>query len=176
MQRHVAQPGEAGAGLPQPTSGPWALALANTSARQLTPGDGLVSGRFVRLSKNIFRYAEADAHLFIREFTPLVGAPLKNCKALVLDTNRGANKHTGARLAHITVAPPLGKVPRVEAKRKTRLPNDQKKLNDAGLAALQRTKASNKTGVLWKGSNVWRLEFRCRGLDQPWLERREEVL
>jgi hypothetical protein len=82
---------------------------------------------------------------------------------MVLDKDQTGNKAMAARLAHIKVAPPLGTVPRLEAKRKTRRPNDQKVLNTTGLEALERMAASNKRGELCKDSIVWRLEYRCRG-------------
>jgi hypothetical protein len=106
-----------------------------------------------------FVYAERDAHLFQTQFEDVVGAPLKMVKSYVLDTP----KKSEGRAAHITIEPPLDRSARIGAPTKTRRINDRKKLNETGLVALARPSRTRETGVLWKGTTVWKMEFRCTG-------------
>jgi len=128
---------------------------------------GLTSGTFqVRLDPSnpaarpsSFVYAECDAHLFQTQFEDAVGAPLKMVRSYVLDKL----KKSEGRAAHISIEPPLDRSARIGAAKKTRRINDRKQLNETGLAALARLSRTRQTGVLWKGTKVWELEFRCTG-------------
>eukprot|EP01049_Picozoa_sp_SAG25_P004739 SAG25_NODE_305_length_10124_cov_16.774464_12_plen_508_part_00 len=145
--------------------------LQDATAPALGSTYGLISGRFeVHQTEGrpgarptLFTYAEADAHLFLQQFSDLRGAPLKMVRSYVLDSN----KKSEGRVAHLVVRPPPNRCARVDAKIATRKPNDQKQLNDAGRAALQRdcvyARKEGRRGQLWKGSKVWSLEYRCRG-------------
>ena len=126
----------------------------------LPPGPSPASAHPVtRLPNGSYLVQATYAATFSTWLGDLVDAPLKACAGTkVLDS---VTKH--CQSPPITVEPPVGIGKRPGAKRQARRPNDRKQLTQAGREALARQTNPNKKGVLWSGSVVWRLEYRCVG-------------
>ena len=126
----------------------------------LPPGPSPASTHPVtRLPNGSYLVQATYAATFSTWLGDLVDAPLKACAGTkVLDS---VTKH--CQSPPITVEPPVGIGKRPGAKRQARRPNDRKQLTQAGREALARQTNPHKKGVLWSGSVVWRLEYRCVG-------------
>jgi hypothetical protein len=122
------------------------------------PSRSLPVAPFEKLADGGVIFGEASVHSYADWIADLTDAPLKPTRARVLDVA------TKGRAAYVLVSPPVGLGVRPGAQKKTRRPHDRKQLTEAGREALARLTAGDAArGELWRGSQVWLLEYWCSG-------------